>query len=284
MSAWFTKLDNRTLLRINGKDAESFLQGLVTCNVENMAAGQLTFGALLSAQGKIQFDFFILNATSSFIIDIDKSMVPDFVTRLNFYKLRADVTIEPMDKRTSGYALWGNKNEIGKIVADGVINLDPRLDQMGARAYIRRPPENAQFKSLDEWHQHRVKLGMPEGGLDFSFGDAFPHEALMDQFNGVDFSKGCYVGQEVVSRIHHRKSARKRLIQVRSEKKLPTTRPEILINNKNCGVLASTAQNNGLAMIRLDRASMHAKGEKAFAGTQEVTLKIQSWCNFSWPE
>ena len=278
-----TELTGRKLLRISGEDAARFLHGLVTCDVEHLKPGEIAFGALLSPQGKILFDFFIVRSVNGFILDTDASMADDLAKRLAFYKLRAKVDIEPMDERAHVFAIWGS-DAAGRITADGVVAFDPRLKEMGARAYIRRAPPDVEEAPLAAWHRHRIALGMPEGGLDFVFGDAFPHEALMDQFKGVDFEKGCYVGQEVVSRMQHRGTARKRLIQVTSETALPESGAEILVGGSACGALASTDANTGLAMVRLDRAAGHATGTPAYAGTTEIRLTIQPWAGFQWPQ
>lgn len=278
-----TELAGRKLLRISGEDAPRFLHGLVTCDVEHLEPGGIAFGALLSPQGKILFDFFIIRSVNGFILDTDASMADDLAKRLTFYKLRAKVQIEPMDERAHVFAIWGSEGADG-IVADGVVAFDPRLKEMGARAYIRRAPPDARAEPLQAWHSHRIALGMPEGGLDFVFGSTFPHEALMDQFKGVDFQKGCYVGQEVVSRVQHRGTARKRLIKVEGDTALPESGTEVLVDGTACGTMASISGRNGLAMIRLDRAANHATGAPAHAGTTEIRLSIQSWARFGWPE
>lgn len=281
----FCKLTDRALLLISGDDAGKFLQGIVTCNVETLEVGQTSFGALLSPQGKILFDFFIIRSTNSLIIDVDASVAEGLVQRLTFYRLRAAVDIAPMDERTHVFAVFGGDGDPTRIVADGIVVTDPRLPAMGARAYIRRAPENAKLVSLDEWQQHRIRLGMPAGGIDYAFGDAFPHEAMMDQFEGVDFAKGCYVGQEVVSRMQHRGTARKRLIQVTCKGDLPIHGTDILADGKSCGNITGTAGTVGIANIRLDRAAKAIRsGGRFLAGTEPVDLKIQDWCNFTWPD
>ena len=282
----FTELKNRRLVSIAGEDAGAFLHGLVTCDVEHLKPGEIAFGALLSPQGKILFDFFILASTSGFILDVDAAMATDLQKRLMFYRLRAKVEIDPMDERTSVFAVSAEKDQpdTSAMIADGVIAVDPRHAGMGERAYLRRMPPEAQSGTIEDFHQKRIALGMPEGGADFTFGNAFPHEALMDQFKGVDFAKGCYVGQEVVSRMQHRGTARKRIIKVASDKALPDAGCEIIIGGKTVGEITSTSGKNGLAMVRLDRAAPQQNGEPALAGSQAVSLAIQDWCNFGWPD
>lgn len=278
----FTELTTRALVRVSGDDAAKFLHGLVTCDVTHLKPGEATFGALLSPQGKILFDFFIIASTNGFILDVDKSMSEDFIRRLIFYRLRAKITIEPMDERAHVFAIWGKNAE--PPLADGVICADPRLNTMGYRAYIRRQPEGSKAKSLKDWHKHRIALGMPEGGLDYAFGAAFPHECLMDQFKGVDFTKGCYVGQEVVSRMQHRGTARKQIIHISAEGDLPSQGSEVLSNNKSCGEITSIAGKQGLAMVRLDRVEGIGATRSGIAGSTTIKLKIPNWCRFGWPD
>ena len=278
----FTELTTRAMLNITGETAGEFLQGLVTCDVTSLRPGEINFGALLSAQGKVLFDFFVIASTNGYILDVDQSMANDLVNRLKFYRLRAKIEIEPMDVRTHAFAIWGDKIDPTSITADGIVCVDPRYNAMGLRAYIRRAPEGVDIKPLSAWHEHRIQQGVPEGGLDFSFGDAFPHEALMDQFKGVDFSKGCYVGQEVVSRMQHRGTARKRLITVNASKNLPGVGTEILSNGKSCGSITSVSGKSGIAMIRIDRVAGEGISREALAGSVPITLAIQDWCKFTW--
>lgn len=280
---YFTELTNRALLNISGETAKDFLQGLVTCDVASLQIGEIAFGALLSPQGKILFDFFVIASTNGFIIDVDKSMAGDLALRLKFYRLRAKIDIEPMDERTHVFAIWGGNADPKMVNVDGVVCIDPRHGEMGMRAYIRRAPEGATIMPLSAWHEHRIKNAMPEGGIDFSFGDAFPHEALMDQFKGVDFSKGCYIGQEVVSRMQHRGTARKRLIAVEGEPNIPIAGTDILSNGKSCGVISSADGTRGIAMVRLDRVAGDGAIRTAHAGSVSISLNIQDWCQFSWP-
>ncbi|MCB1387061.1 MAG: folate-binding protein YgfZ [Nitratireductor sp.] len=278
-----TELTCRGLLRLAGEDARGFLNGLVTCDIDKLDAGDVAFGALLSPQGKILFDFFVIASLNGFILDVDRSMLDDLARRLTFYRLRAKVDIEPMDERTHVFTLWSKEAGPDAVVADGVVARDPRLGAMGLRAYVRRMPPDTKPATCDQWRQHRIALGMPSGGRDFIYGDAFPHDALMDQFNGVDFKKGCFVGQEVVSRVQHRKSARKRVIMVAADRPLPASGAEILVDGRAVGELTSVSGSSGLAMVRLDRAAPHAQGAAASAGALPVRLAIQPWCHFDWP-
>ena len=273
----FAALTDRILVRVSGDDAGQFLQGLVTCDVEHLEPGQAAFGALLSPQGKVLFDFFIIGSIGGYLIDLAASLETDFIRRLSFYKLRSRVEIGPMDKRTSVHAAWGGDAGI----VDGICVTDPRLPGMGHRLYCRHAPKGGK----GDYHHHRISLGMPQGGQDYVYGDVFPHEVLMDQFGGVDFAKGCYVGQEVVSRMQHRGTARNRIIKVSADVPLPSFNTDILAGGKPAGTMGSSSGTHGLAMLRLDRiARAMAKGEMVTAGSLAIKPEIQEWAKFTWPQ
>ena len=213
MSEGFEKLPGRALVRISGEDSEHFLENLVTCRIEGLAAGDAAFGGLLSPQGKVLFDFFVIVTGEAYLIDLDQSLAEEFVKRMRFYKLRAKVEIEPAAGNDGVVAGWGDRPE----GLDGVTITDPRLPEMGWRTY----GDNSAIEAGNQYRAHRIDTGMPAGGEDFEYGDGFPHDCLMDQFGGVDFKKGCYVGQEVVSRMQHRGTARKRIVKISAENSLP---------------------------------------------------------------
>ena len=249
---------------------------LVTCDVAGMSPGEARFGALLSPQGKILFDFFLVRGPESFLIDVAQSMREDLLRRLAIYKLRAKVEIEPFDPRTGVHASWNGEAP----VVDGIAVVDPRVAAMGHRLYCRKPPEG----EAGDYEAHRIDVGLPAGGRDFAYGDAFPHEALMDQFAGVSFSKGCFIGQEVVSRVQHRGTARSRIVKVTGKSELPPPSTPILAGGKACGQLGSSAGKVGLALVRLDRAAeAMAKGTGLNAGSVAIVATIPAWAHFDWP-
>ncbi len=269
-------LADRALVRIAGADCEKFLQGLVTCDPAAISVGGAAHGALLSPQGKILFDFFLIRSTSGFLVDVAAAMAADFIRRLQFYKLRAQVEIDSFDPRTSIHACWdGDPGEI-----DGIKFVDPRLPEMGLRLYCRRAPGDTR---AGDYHRHRIAQGMPEGGRDFSFGDAFPHEALMDQTGSVDFVKGCFVGQEVVSRMQHRGTARKRIVMIEGDGELPGYSSEILAGGRIAGTMGSSSGSHGLAMLRLDRVGDALEAGKSLAaGSEIVKARLQPWVKYGW--
>ncbi len=264
------------LASITGPDATHFLQNLVTCEVEALVPGSAAFGALLTPQGKVLFDFFLVQREDGFLADVNSELAGDFIRRLGFYKLRAKVTIEPGPAGLGVHAVWGGEPS----AINGIVVADPRLPALGWRVYAISAPAHA----AGDYAAHRISVGMPEGGLDYAYGDAFPHEALMDQFGGVDFKKGCYVGQEVVSRMQHRGTARSRVVMVTAER-LPAPGTEVVADGKPCGVMGSSAGGKGLALLRLDRVKDALdKGGAVMAGGEKISVSIQPWAKFGWPQ
>jgi folate-binding protein YgfZ len=173
----------------------------------------------------------------------------------------------------------------------GLCYPDPRLPGLGWRCMLapQRAPEaaaalGATLAEPSAYEAHRIALGVPRGGLDFSYGDAFPHETDMDQLAGVDFAKGCYVGQEVVSRIEHRGTARSRVVPIAYDDFAPDAGTPITAGDKPVGTLGSTAQGRGLALIRLDRAAdALAQGVPLMSGGIPIRLVKPDWARFAWP-
>ena len=204
-------LEDRGVVSVRGADATGFLQGLLTNDVERLEPGEARYAALLTPQGKILFDMIVVRAPGeepSYFIDCAATQASDLAKRLGFYKLRAKVAIADVSADRAVAAFWGHErpNHRRRSLrrsarsAPGLARdhgpLDRRCGRVGARGRIRGPS-----------HRRRA----PKGGLDFAYADAFPHDANFDLLHGVDFDKGCYVGQEVVSRMKHRGTARKRV-------------------------------------------------------------------------
>ncbi len=273
-------LADRGVVRVAGEEAKTFLDGLLTCDLDRVAPGRPRFGALLSPQGKILFDFIVFAAADgAFHLDCARAQAPDLAKRLGFYKLRARVAVEDLSGTTGVLAGWGDSPKLelnSALVAD-----DPRLPALGWRAIIS--PQPSPIEGERAYHAHRIGLGVPESGKDFSFGDAFPHEALMDQLHGVDFDKGCYVGQEVVSRMQHRGTARTRIVPVvYLEGVAAEPGADVTAGARSLGKTGSGTDGRGLAMIRLDRtADALAAGETIRAGGRPVRIETPGWASFS---
>lgn len=246
-------LGSRGFVRVAGPDARTWLQGLVTSDVETLAAGEARFAALLTPQGKILFDFLVVPDGDGLLLDCAGDQAAALAKRLGFYKLRAAVQVADLSGGLAVAALWGGEPpglSQGRIVAD------PRLPALGWRV-IAPPAELNSLEPTDseaDYDAHRIACGAPQGGRDFAWGDAFPHEANMDRLHGVDFRKGCYVGQEVVSRVEHRGLARKRIVRVAVDGAAPAG-TEVRAGDVPLGLMGSSAGGLGLAMLRLDRVA-----------------------------
>ncbi|SFM10346.1 YgfZ/GcvT domain-containing protein [Methylobacterium pseudosasicola] len=272
-------LPDRALVTVSGPDAAALLQGVLTCNVETLQEAEARLGALLAPQGKILFDFLISRIPDGFRIDTALDRAADLAKRLTLYRLRAQVAIA-VDPTVAVAASWAGASP---AVETGTV-ADTRHVDLGARLYTAAGAFSADAAEAD-YHSHRIRLGVPEGGRDYAYGDAFPHEAMMDQLGGVDFKKGCYVGQEVVSRMQHRGTARTRILAAHYPGEAPPPGTEITAGGKGLGTTGSAAENRGLALVRLDRlADALAAGATPLAGDRPVTFEKPAYATFALPE
>ena len=284
------ELTDRGVIRVSGPDAVHFLQNLVTSDVERLAEGEGegAYAALLTPQGKVVVDFFAGRTGDGFLLDLPESHVEDTLRRLSAYRLRARVAIEDVSPETAVLVFLDLP---APPMLPGPAFPDPRLPGLGLRAIVPTAIAKSSFGlshivRTDEgaWHRRRIALGVPESGRDFALGEVFPHDADMDQLGGVDFRKGCYVGQEVVSRMQHRGTARRRIVQARAATALPPAGTTIAAGGRPIGALGSSAGETGLALVRLDRAreAMDA-GEAILADAVPLTLSLPPWATFGWP-
>jgi hypothetical protein len=284
-------LPDRGVVKVAGDAARSFLNGLFTADIGRVTPETARFAALLTPQGKIIVDAIIAEASLSdgggFFLDVPRALAKTCVDRLNFYKLRAKIIVEDLTEMLGVMALWDGERESEY----GLCYRDPRLPGLGLRVML--PPHLAAKAAADlgaavvpaaEFETHRIALGIPRGGLDFSYGDAFPHEADMDQLHGIDFAKGCYVGQEVVSRMEHRGIARTRVVPVAYDGLAPDAGAAVTASEKPVGTFGSSSQGRALALLRLDRtADALAAGHDLVAGAATLRLVKPDWARFPFP-
>ncbi len=268
-------LDDRGVVRVSGEDAGGFLQGLLTNDVLALGAGEARYAALLTPQGKILFDFLVVRApvaADAFLIDCPAALAADLARRLAIYKLRAKVAIADESADHGVIAYWNAEPE---NAPGGVFYADPRVAALGHRAILPRAKALAVGEaSVGEYEALRISLGVPKGGVDFAYGEAFPHDADMDLFHGLDFDKGCYVGQEVVSRMKHRGAARKRVVRVRLTGEAPAPGATVADGELAVGVLGSSSGRRALALLRLDRVEdAKAAGRTLRAGEAGVVVE-----------
>ncbi|NEJ70674.1 folate-binding protein [Rhizobium phaseoli] len=271
-------LKDRSLLSVSGAEAQSFLQNLITTDIISLGSDEARPGALLTPQGKILFDFMIWQEGDGYTIETDAGQRDGLLKRLTMYKLRAAVTLAP--RAEEGVTVcWGEGAE-GARGGQGA--WDSRFAKAGV-TLVRRPGkhgdgEEALYDAL------RVRLGIVTSGSDFALQDAFPHDVLMDLNGGLSFRKGCYVGQEVVSRMQHRGTARRRVVTVSAAAALPGMGTEITAAGKPIGTLGSIEGDHGLAIVRIDRAGAAiAAGTPLLAGETPVSLVLPAWSGLVFP-
>ena len=274
-------LKSRSVVEITGEEARGFLDNLITVNMAGVDEKNAGYGGLLTPQGKILFDFFVISSPGGFLFDCAASQRDDFIKRLTFYKLRAKVEIADRSDELAPAAMWGDETP------QSVGFTDPRTPLAGKR--VIAPAEkltSIDARNLDEaaYHAHRIGLGLGDTDMDIGSAEMFPHEANFDQFGGVDFKKGCYVGQEVVSRMEHRATARKRLVPVSSSGEQLVSGTSVTRNGKSIGTVMSVSGSAGIALLRLDRAQecYDAGGDLEADG---VTLELTrpAWARFELP-
>jgi len=276
----FALLKDRALISVSGQDAEHFLQNILTTDLDTLGAGEAKPGALLTPQGKILFDFLISRAgENAFRLECRADISDDFVRRLMLYKLRAKVEIAKSEQSLVAVA-WGKESIASEN--DSTAFADRRF----ARESVTRTYAGiADAGEIAAWKAFRIAHGIAESGADYALGDAFPHDVLLDETGGVGFRKGCYVGQEVVSRMQHRGTARRRVLIVQAGLALPASGTELTVEGRPVGTLGSTAGDIGLAIARIDRvkAALDA-GQPILAGDVPVRLAIPAWAKFSFPQ
>jgi len=234
---------NRTILSLKGEDVAGFLNGLITNSLQN----DLTFAALLTPQGKIIADFFVHRIGNSFVLETPEKFGEILALRLKMYKLRAKIDIEDVSDIYDVYALWHGQGDVGVD--------DPRTPALGQRWLTeagRLSPEH----SPEDYDLHRLALGVPDSTWDFGTEQMFPADANMDLLSGVDYKKGCFIGQEVVSRMHRKTTVRKRMRAVKlsgTAQKTAMAGDTLTAGGRTVGTLNHVRNGMGIALVRLDR-------------------------------
>ncbi len=244
MSVALLHLDHRAILRLKGPDARSFLQGLVTNDVMAVAPGKSIYAAMLTPQGKYMYDMIIMADGDDLLLDVEASRKADLMRRLMMYKLRADVAItdEPM------LGVWVSLEE---PAAEGVLVPDPREAGLGWRLVTSDKPE-APALDRDTYEQTRLRLGVPDGSRDMLVEKYFWLETAAERLNGVSFTKGCYVGQELTARMKHRTNLKKILRPVRVEGGAPHEGVIETDDGKAAGDIRSSNGDYALVYFRLE--------------------------------
>ena len=241
MNGPIARLDDRALIRVSGPDARAFLQGLLTQDVETLAPGELRFGALLSPPGRLLFDLFLWGEADAVVLDVAADRRNALLQRLAMYRLRAQVTIEPDDRPV--LVTWGG------ALPDGFV-IDPRIPGLGGRTF---GADLAPDATGNDWQAHRLALGSPDPDGDAPSDKTWPIEANFDLLNGIDFRKGCFVGQETTSRMKRRGSIRTRMLPIRFDGPPPPFGAEVLNGDLRAGEVLSGREGGAMALLRLDR-------------------------------
>jgi folate-binding protein YgfZ len=260
---------DRAVLGLEGTEAENFLHNLVTADVLGLAEGQARYTALLTPQGKILFDFFVLKTAEGYLLDCGASQLEELLKRLMFYRLRAKITIRVRPDLEVGVS----PNQPPGLMA----YVDPRTPLMGWRIVT----EKGKLSEGSGYETQRITLGLADSDGDIGTGQLFPHEANLDQLGAVSFSKGCYIGQEVVSRMEHRATTRSRILPVTFDGVAPPRDAAIKSADRIIGSVLSSAGNAALALIRLDRLS---EAEQPLL-TDGVKVRVHkpAWVNYDVP-
>ena len=286
-------LGDRGVLTVAGEDRQTFLQGLVSNDVTKIAPRQAIYASLLTAQGRFLHDFFIAELNGGFALDAEAGRLDDLRRRLTLYRLRSKVTLS-----TAGdlvvVALFGERalqtlglqDEPGRArpLGDGVVFVDPRLARLGARAIVPRAAIEqiaaAGFAAASptDYDAMRLALGVPDGSRDLPVEQALLLENGFDELHGVDWQKGCYVGQEVTARMKYRALVRKRLTTVRIEGETPPPGTPILLDGEEAGEMRTALGQQGLALLRLEMVERaDREGRPLTAGTAALTPIKPAW-------
>lgn len=233
----------RAVLRISGSDHRRLLGDLVTNSLDGLARGAI-YAALLTPQGKYLFDFFLVADGDDTLLDVAADRAPALAQRLVMYKLRSDMQVGAADLRVF--------HGIGPAPGGAVD--DPRHKSLGWRLYAEAAPQGLEPMGDDEWDAIRVEHLIPESGRELIPEESYILECGFERLHGVDFRKGCYVGQEVTARMRHKTELKKGLARVRIEGAAPAPGTEITVDGKPSGALHTVSGNEAIAYLRFDRA------------------------------
>jgi tRNA-modifying protein YgfZ len=272
----------RAVIGLDGGEAREFLHSLLTCDVQSLQPGQGAYGALLTPQGKILFDFFTLATEAGFLLDAAAGSADDLVKRLAMYRLRRKIEIAPKPDLAVA-AIWGSDDP--PDLEGARVFRDPRAAGLGHRAIGPNSAlDAAATADADQYDAHRMALGIADSERDIGSGQMFPHEANLDQLHGVSFTKGCFIGQEVVSRMEHRGTARSRIVPVLFDGPPPLPDTAVTAGGRGLGRILSGQNGRGLALIRLDRAAAASSaGEPLMAGETGLSLEKPEWARYAVP-
>lgn len=294
----FAFLDDRGVLSVRGPDARAFLQGIVTNDVDKVTPDSAIYAALLTPQGKYLFDFFIAAHGDDLLLDAEAARLSDLAKRLTMYRLRAKAEIADVGADYRIAAIFGDEAAgdlalpaqagAARAIDGGVVYVDPRVAAAGARAIL--PSAGAAAVLTDaglspaaaaDYDSNRLRFALPDGSRDLIVDKATMVESNFEDLNGVDFGKGCYVGQEVTARTKYRGLVRKRLLRVDVDGPLPAPGTAVMLNGKEAGTMQSGRDSVGIALLRLEHVDQaETSGEPLTAGEARLTPVKPDWATF----
>ncbi len=294
----FAFLEDRGVLSVSGEDARAFLQGIVTNDVDKVTPDGAIYAALLTPQGKYLFDFFIAARGDDLLLDAEAARLPDLAKRLTMYRLRAKAEIADISADYRVAAIFGDdaagdlalpaQSGVARALDGGVVYVDPRLAAVGARAILPRAGAEAVLTdaglipaAAESYDSYRLQFALPDSSRDLIVDKATMVESNFEDLNGVDFGKGCYVGQEVTARTKYRGLVRKRLLRVDVDGPLPAPGTPIMRDGKEAGTMQSGRDSVGIALLRLEHVDQaESSGEPLIAGDARLTPVKPDWATF----
>ena len=296
MNKSYAVLEDRGVLAVAGAEARDFLQGLISNDVTKAAPGRAIYAALLTPQGKFLHDFFLVEHGEHLLLDCEGARLPDLLKRLTIYRLRANVTLDDVSADHAVAALFGvdalaaagldSEAGVAAPFADGIAYVDPRLAAVGARALLPRATarealEGAGFVAAEAAEYDRLRLAnaLPDGSRDLVVEKSILLESGFEELNGVDFEKGCFVGQELTARTKYRALIRKRLMRVDVDGPLPAPGTPIMLGDKEAGEMRSGRDGTAIALIRLERLE-EAEGAPLTAGEARIRPVKPAWAAY----
>ncbi len=261
----------RALIAITGEDATHFLQNLITLDLSDLTGDEVRPAALLTPQGKVAYPFLISRIESGYRIDTEAGRSEDLSTRFNLYRMRAKVRVEKL-----------GDTPVAMTIGEETGLIDCRFPRQANIRRLYGNPAGTAEQNANAITELRLRYCVPEADTDYAVGDAFAFDILLDQLGGLSVRKGCFVGQEVVSRMYHRGTARRRIVQIRGNSDLPERGTPLLADGKPLGELGTVAGRKGLAMVRIDRvAAAISKGAPILAGESPVQVAVPDRFSFS---
>jgi len=277
MTSFACHLANRGVICIGGEDRRGFLQGLISNDINLCTHDNAIYAALLTPQGKFMHDLFMIEDGEVFLVDCEQARAENLLQRLAAYKLRAKVTLTDMRKDFDVWGIDGQKAEHRgqKIYAD------PRLPELGRRAIVKKGISGFTSADFSVYDRHRLALGVADGSRDMLIEKSTLAEGNFDFLNGISWTKGCYVGQELTARMHYRGLAKKRLFPVKIIGTAPAFGDTVTLGSEEIGDMRSCAGDRGLALLNVEKAEAAMRENTAPAcGGSKLDVSKPGWMDF----